>query len=59
MEFATKLLNELNYKLVKNNFVQANITLVATIEYIMSRNKDKIFVNNEVIFIIKNNFNFI
>lgn len=47
MEFATKLLNELNYKLVKNNFVQANITLVATIEYIMSRNKDKIFVNND------------
>lgn len=47
MEFATKWLNEFNYKLVNNNFVQSNITIVAALEYVMYLNKDKIFINND------------
>ncbi|MDH9619430.1 hypothetical protein PZM43_10665, partial [Staphylococcus epidermidis] len=47
MEFATKWLKEFNYKLVNNNFVKCNITIVAAIEYIMYLNKDKIFINND------------
>ncbi|HFV7846403.1 TPA: hypothetical protein ACH98H_002534, partial [Staphylococcus aureus] len=47
MEFATKWLKVFNYKLVNNNFVKCNITIVAAIEYIMYLNKDKIFINND------------
>ncbi|MBF7019886.1 hypothetical protein ISO99_08190 [Staphylococcus sp. 18_1_E_LY] len=47
MEFATKWLNEFNYKLVNKNFVQSNITIVAALEYVMYLNKDKIFINND------------
>ncbi|WP_142400125.1 hypothetical protein, partial [Staphylococcus warneri] len=47
MEFATKWLNEFNYKLVNNKFVQSNISIVAALEYIMYSNKDKIFINND------------
>lgn len=46
MIFATKLLNEFNYKLVNNNFVQSKISIVSAIEYIMYLYKDDIFINN-------------
>lgn len=47
IEFVTKWLNKFNYKLVNNNFVQSNITIVSALEYIMYLNKDKIFINND------------
>ena len=47
MTFATKLLNEFNYKLVNNNFVQSKISIVSAIEYIMFLYKDDIFINND------------
>jgi len=46
MEFAIKLLDEFNYKLVNHNFVQSKITIVAAIEYVMWLHKDEIFVND-------------
>ncbi len=46
IEFATQLLSEFNYKLINNNFVKSNITIVAALEYIMYLNKEEIFINS-------------
>ncbi|PTI16323.1 sigma factor-like helix-turn-helix DNA-binding protein, partial [Staphylococcus xylosus] len=46
IEFATKLLSGFNYKLVNNNFVKSNLTIVAALEHIMYINKEEIFINS-------------
>lgn len=46
IEFATKLLRGFNYKLVNNNFVKSNLTIVAALEHILYINKEEIFINS-------------